>query len=480
MMSTHSGHWARHAPAVVLLLVVVGTIVIAAPGEKVDPLLWNEIGIAGEARFLVYLHEKADLNAAALASDWNRRGQIVYYALRDMAERSQTPLLKILQEKSRERKARDVASYWICNALAVTGDEETLRALADRPEVERIAANRKIQVLDPLEITETSIAPAAVEWNIEKIRAHQVWKLYGITGRGVVIGSMDTGVDLSHPALQRQYRGWNGGQADHNYHWIDATPLAGRVPYDSAMHGTHTMGTILGDDGAGNKIGVAPGAQWIAALIIGRDLSMWVESAHKGFQWMLAPTDLDGRNPDPDKRPAVVNNSWGCRPGTTGCSESLYLEFWDDVNAWISAGILPEFSGGNSGPAARSMGWPADYPQAFATGATDRNDNIAGFSSRGPSLYDDSVKPNVSAPGARVRSSIPGSRYGSLDGTSMAGPHVVGLVALLLEANPGLSAGDLEMIIQNTALSLGTERPNNIFGWGRIDALSAVEAALLP
>lgn len=461
------------APSFILLAT---WFILAGTSDKVDPFVFEELNRSERTRLIIHLKEKADLSTSGFVPDWNDRGYWVYYALREVAERTQAPLIDLLKTKMDSGKAHDIQPYWICNCLAVTVDRDTVLELAERADVERVSANRKVRLIEPEDVTEANNEPPSVEWNISLIGADQVWNKYGITGRGVTIGNMDTGVNWTHPALQSKYRGWRDGQVDHNYNWIDATPSGRREPYDSSVHGTHTMGTIVGDDGAGNQIGVAPGAQWIAALIIGRDLLTWIESAHRGFQWMLAPTDLDGLNPDPSKRPSVVNNSWGCTSGITGCSLDLYDEFWDDINAWIGAGIVPEVSAGNEGM--RGLRWPADYPQSFATGATDRNDNIARFSSRGPSQYDGSVKPNISAPGVNVRSSLPNNRYGLMSGTSMAGPHVVGLVALLLEANPYLSVNEIETIIQDTAVPLGQGRPNNDYGWGRIDALAAVEAAL--
>lgn len=230
-----------------------------------------------------------------------------------------------------------------------------------------------------------------------------------------------------------------------------------------------------GDDGV-NQVGVAPGAKWIMAAIIDSGAT-WVAAAHRGFQWMIAPTDLDGQNPSPDLRPAVVNNSWGCNPFVSGCSDRE--EFRDDVDAWIAAGIFPEFSAGNEGPSSQSMRWPGGYAESFSTGATNRQDTIASFSSRGPG-QDGTTKPEVVAPGDQVRSTFPGGRYVLMSGTSMAGPHVVGLVALLREANPDLSYDDLAGIIEGTAVPMGDPVPNNTYGWGRIDAYSAVSSTLFP
>ncbi len=439
--------------------------------SKVEQRVIDVLSAEGKATIIVRLTERAELEGGA-APDWKAKGRWAVDALRSVADRSQAPILSYLRANSLLRKVSEIEPLWICNCVVATADEETIASLAERDEVKSIHANQQIKVyLEPAGEVSLGVADA-VEWNIAKVRANEVWNDFGITGRGITVGTLDTGVRWDHPALKKKYRGWDGTAADHNYNWFDATQIASRAPVDRAGHGTHTTGTMVGDDGS-NQIGVAPGARWIAAAIIDSG-STWVVAAHRGFQWMIAPTDLDGNNPNPDLRPAVVNNSWGCANGIPGCAN--FEEFREDVDAWIAAGIFPEFSAGNEGPAGSTMRWPASYAEAFSTGATTQSDSIASFSSRGPGR-DGTIKPEVTAPGEGVRSSV-GSGYGQMSGTSMAGPHVVGLVALLLEANPNLSIDDLTSIMESTAVPLGSPIPNNTFGWGRIDAYSAVQSVL--
>ena len=140
------------------------------------------------------------------------------------------------------------------------------------------------------------------------INADDVWNEFGVTGEGITVANIDTGVQYDHPALVGKYRGNNGdGTFDHNYNWFNAAGSCSTAPCDTNGHGTHTMGTMLGDDGAANQIGVAPGAKWIAANGCCPSDAALISSG----QWMLAPTDLDGENPDTTKRPNIVNNSWG-------------------------------------------------------------------------------------------------------------------------------------------------------------------------
>ncbi|MCI0635596.1 MAG: S8 family serine peptidase, partial [Actinobacteria bacterium] len=245
---------------------------------------------------------------------------------------------------------------------------------------------------------------------------------------------------------------------------------------------------MVGDDGGSNQIGVAPGARWIGC----RNMDVGVgtpETYSECFQWFIAPTDLEDENPDPSRAPHVINNSWGCPP-SEGCTDPTILQAV--VQNTRAAGIEVVVSAGNAGSSCSSVNDPpAIYAASFSIGATDSSDNIAGFSSRGPVTVDGSgrMKPDVSAPGVDVRSSVPGGGYANFSGTSMAGPHTAGVVALVLSAFPGL-VGDpdsIEPILTSTAVPRttaescggvpGSEVPNNTYGWGRVDALSAVTNA---
>ncbi|MFD1050010.1 S8 family serine peptidase, partial [Kibdelosporangium lantanae] len=262
----------------------------------------------------------------------------------------------------------------------------------------------------------------AVEWNISQIRANKVWSDFNDRGEGIVVASIDTGVAYQHPALVGKYRGNKGdGTFDHNYNWFDPAKVCGNpslAPCDNNNHGSHTMGTMVGDDGGTNQVGVAPGAKWISAKGCESNNCSDASLLASG-QWIVAPTDLNNQNPRPDLAPDVVNNSWGGDP-----NDPWYA---DIVNTWIAAGIFPQFSNGNSGTlGCNSSGSPGDYAASYSAGAYDINGAIASFSSRGPGA-NGLIKPNISAPGVSIRSSIP-SGYGSISGTSMASPHVAGTV----------------------------------------------------
>ncbi|MEP7198398.1 MAG: S8 family serine peptidase, partial [Chloroflexota bacterium] len=294
------------------------------------------------------------------------------------------------------------------------------------------------------------------------IGADKVWNALNIDGAGVVVANLDTGVDWQHPALLSKYRGYrNGGPAVHFGNWYDATNGGYVYPGDGIGHGTHTMGTIVGGT-PDRAIGVAPGAQWIAVKIFannGYAADSWI---HAGFQWVIAPEG------DPSLAPDILSNSWGTDNGYDTAFEG-------DVSAVRAAGILPVFANGNAGTeGGGSVGAPASYPESFAVGATDANDVVAYFSSRGPSPLTQNVKPDISAPGVNVTSAFAGGGYRALNGTSMATPHIAGVAALLKQAQPSISVDGLMFVITTTATPLSATLPNNDTGWGRVDAYAAV------
>jgi serine protease AprX len=480
--------------------------------EKVSPWLMSNKGSISTNGFLVILKDQADLRAARIHIRREDKARSVHEALNSKSKETQADLRKWLDERGIKYK-----SYSIVNMLLVYGDATLISILAARPDVLRIEGNPAVRGIEPGEslqfesVTEEKInfpggqdgiaSPSAIEWNITKVRAPDVWSTFDITGTGIVVAGNDTGVQWNHPALLNSYRGWDGLQADHNYNWHDAiqaeiTPTFNpcginlSAPCDDYGHGTHTLGTMVGDDRAANQIGVAPGAQWIAC----RNMESGVGTAAtylECLEFFLAPYPLGG-NPsqgDSSKAPHVINNSWYCPP-SEGCGVDTLLSA---VSALRAAGIMVVVSAGNSGSACSTVsGPPAIYDASFSVGATDSSDSIASFSSRGPVTVDGSnrLKPNISAPGTGIRSSIPFGAYSSMSGTSMAAPHVAGAVALLWSAAPAF-IGDIdatETLLEEYAVPRtttqdcgnipGSQIPNNTYGWGRLDIFTGVLIAL--
>ena len=259
-------------------------------------------------------------------------------------------------------------------------------------------------------------SPSAIEWNITKVNAPTVWAA-GFTGQGAVVAGQDTGYQWDHPALKGKYRGWDGSTASHDYNWHDSIHSGGGscganslFPCDDHGHGTHTMGTMVGDDGLGNQVGMAPGAKWIGCRNMDQGNGTPVTYS-ECYQFFIAPTTVAGTNPDPSKAPDVINNSWGC-PVSEGCTDpNVMLTIVNNVRA---AGIVTVHSAGNSGSACSTISEPsAIYDSSTTVGATTSTDAIASYSSRGAVTVDGSnrLKPDISAPGSSIRSSVPGGGY---------------------------------------------------------------------
>jgi subtilisin family serine protease len=464
--------------------------------EPVHPWAWERTERGGTADVFVVLREQADLSGADRLKSKAEKGWFVFDALRSVSERSRAPLLRRLREAGVEAHP-----FWIVNAIHVpAADRPLLVELASRPDVARIDGNPTVRLRMPEPESAPArptagMQPAAIEWNVTKVKADQVWST-GHQGEGVVVGGQDTGYRWTHSFLKSKYRGWDGTTASHDYNWHDSVhgspsnPCGSDIPApcDDHGHGTHTMGTVLGDDGAGHVYGVAPSAKWIGC----RDMDQGNGTPAtylECFQFFLAPTKVDGSAPDPSKAPDVTSNSWGC-PASEGCA-------WDTLLAAAaaqrSAGILTVAAAGNSGSSCGSVNDPpAMYPTIFTVGSTTSTDAMSSFSSRGPGDGNALMKPDVVAPGSGVLSSSNGSdtATATLSGTSMATPAVAGGVALFWSARPEFK-GDLDGTIAQleckarrlTAIveSCGGDYvngPNNTWGYGLLDLEGAVDAAL--
>jgi serine protease AprX len=466
--------------------------------NKIDPRVWQDTSQDGSGRFLLVLNRQVD--AKRLLSGFpspEKEARRLVEVLRQEAGDSQPELIGTL--KALGLKFRP---YWIVNTIAVEGHRSSLETLARRSDVKRIESNRPFPVglerPDSLSLDD----PQGVEWNISWVKAPALWAL-GFQGQNRVYANADTGVQWEHPGLKPQYRGWTGTRADHNFHWWDAVheDLSGNgsnpcgfnspLPCDDHGHGTHTLGTGIGDDGAGNQIGMAPKAKWISCRNMEEGFgqpSTYLEC----FQFFMAPTDLGGKNPDPDKRPDAVGNSYGCPP-EEGCSTESLSAALENLRA---AGIFIAASAGNTGPGCSTISNPPGLNDAAITvGATGFQSNgIAAFSSRGPVTVDGSQrgKPDLVAPGADVRSSYPPDNYATLSGTSMAAPHLAGAALLLWSSFPALArqVDQTEFILTRSAQHLPSTQgcggdsplqiPNNAYGYGLLDTLAAYQSAMTP
>jgi serine protease AprX len=476
---------------VLLLAAFAGGNGSAAP--KIDPRIFAIRSPRGRASFLVVLRAQVDLTTAKAIPDRLARRRFVYDALVATAEAAQRPVRERLREAGIPFR-----SHFLVDMLEVEADEDVARELAARPDVARIASNSGVP-LDRVEpgalVPRASPVVAAVEPNIAMVGAPALWAL-GFTGQGVVLGVADTGFQWDHPALIGRYRGWDGSEATHAYNWHDAVHDAATgnpcgsdspEPCDDDAHGTATAGLAVGGDGAGNGIGMAPGASLIGCRNMDRGVGTPSRYA-ECLEWLLAPTDAAGSNPRPELGADVINNSWIC-PESEGCTDPEILRAV--VENLRAAGIAMVGAAGNSGArCSRIDDVPAIYDAMLTVGATDVDDTIAGFSSFGPVTVDGSnrLKPDLVAPGVFLRTSKPlGAYFSDFSGTSAAAPEVAGAIALLWSAVPEL-AGDVgatEWVLERSAVPLtypivcgaysGLDVPNPAFGWGRLDVAAAFE-----
>jgi len=433
------------------------------------------------------------------------KGKRVFNVLKFNAKTSQKNVIELLQSKEISYQ-----SIIIANCIYARIDKDLIHELASMHEVKKIMFNPSVMLEEPTVVESIDLREPEPEWGIKMINADSVWSL-GYRGENVIIGGQDTGFDWDNDVLKQKYRGYDAALdiADHNYNWHDAiseinplhqdsiitdttNPCGLNVdfPCDDHNHGTHTMGTMVGSDTL-NAIGVAPHSKWIACRNMERGYGSPFTYLDC-FEWFLAPTDLSGENPDPTKAPHVINNSWSC-PEMEGCNESNWSLLEEAVSNLKSAGVVVVVSAGNSGPGCNTINTPsAIFEQSFTVGATAINDTLANFSSRGVVAVDSSfrLKPNVAAPGVNVRSCIRDNEYRNFSGTSMAGPHVAGAVALIISANPELAGQveQIENILESTSIAKtdttqcsglsALDVPNFMYGHGRIDVLAAVEQAL--
>ena len=441
----------------------------------------GNLGFYGD-RLFVIMKDQADISSVRQIQNIDERRTVAYQELTQFADESQAGLRKTFDSLGVE-----YTPYYLVNGMEVRGGTLVRLFLLTRPEVDHVIPSPRLRPAQPSEALSLSNlfaqpAPSGVQWNVQMIGADKVWDEFGVRGEGIVIGQSDSGVDATHPELTDGYRGKTEGD---DYNWLD--PWNGSSsPYDENGHGTHTLGTVLGQNG----IGVAPAATWFACMNLNRNLgnpALYLDC----MQFMLAPFPQGGDpfvDGDPRRAADVLNNSWGC-PEIEGCDPNALLPAADHLR---DAGIFVVVSTGNDGPNCSTVTAPLSlYDSVFSVGAIDRYGNLTEFSSRGPVTADGSnrMKPDIVAPGRDILSALPGGTYGALEGTSMAGPHVAGMVALLWSAEPSL-IGDIdrtEQIIIDSAqpyvgsTSIGCFEggvPNAAYGYGVVDVYAAVKEVL--
>jgi serine protease AprX len=463
------------------------------PVQKMAPWVMEHTANGQHAEFFVVLADQADLSPAANLPTKTEKGRFVYQTLLQKAQSTQESILQLLRDRHVEHQ-----SFYIVNAILVKGDRQLAEMLAARPDVAHVTGNPIIHNDLPQRgpIEESPLqpgAPATIEPGITYTHAPDVWAL-GFRGETIVIAGADTGIRWTHNALKPHYRGWDGTNANHNFNWHDSihdsvgNPCGNDSPEpcDDFFHGSHTIGTAIGDDGGTNQIGMAPGAKWIGCRNMDQGdgtPARYIEC----MEFFLAPYPLNctPNEGDPTKAPDITTNSWGC-PASEGCVVGDELQA--AVEAQEAAGIQMVVAAGNSGPGCSTVSDPPSfYAASYTVGALNTGtDTIAGFSSRGPVTRDGSnrTKPDITAPGTNTRScdNTADDAYTFASGTSMATPHIAGAMALLWSAIPSLqnqiqasrdALDNSAVFISSTACGTAGP-PNNVYGWGRVNIATAV------
>jgi len=361
--------------------------------------------------------------------------------------------------------------FWICNAIYIRGEADFIRQLAARSDVDYIIPDLPVALIDPVDISAAAEANLSAEPGLDLVGAHEAWQM-GLTGSGRLVCSFDTGVEGDHPALYHSWRGANGGSIAES--WFDPYSNSD-FPVDSRGHGTHTMGSMVGTNGP-DTVGVAIGAQWIAAGVVDRGggIERTVSDILAAFEWAADP---DGDPTTTDDMPDVINNSWGI---PAGYYDPCDATFWEAIDNLEALGIVCVFAAGNEGPQSSTMRTPADRIttqfNSFAVGALNAATGlIASFSSRGPSCCDGQmIKPEIVAPGVQVRSCYNGGGYVAMSGTSMAAPHIAGSVALLRQFNPLATVDQIKAALLAGASDLGPAGEDNSYGHGLVNIVNAI------
>lgn len=454
---------------IVMLIVGFGSVVTSRGSETSDTY------------FFVVMTNQGSTEIFAEIPNVTHRKQAVYDFLTAYADRTQADLRSFLDQY-------DViyTPFYLVNAIEVKGDDELRAVIAQRDDVARVIDSPRFnepidawELLDDELMSFDAAPPQGIQPNIQAINAPQVWEL-GIRGQGIIVGGADTGVDWTHPAIRAQYA---GGEGNHDYHWLDPF-VHSEAPRDHNGHGTHTVGTMVGAYG----IGVAPDAQWIGCMNMGNSYGN-PASYITCMQFLFAPypQNSDAFNGDPSRGAHIVNNSWGCPP-VEGCDLKTLPIAAEHLD---NAGQFYAVSAGNAGPGCSTIGNPAFSNDVVSVGAVTNAGGLASFSSRGPVLLENGtlVKPDITAPGVNVLSSMPGNTYRKASGTSMAAPHIAGVVALLWSAQPEL-IGEIDttrQILLDSANQVQIESgrpvcgsagvPNNLYGNGIVNVLVAVQIA---
>ena len=374
-------------------------------------------------------------------------------------EGEQNNLINLLKNSESDKKVQRIKPIHIVNAVAAKVTSEVIVSLAKRPDISKIELDEVVSIAEDNGLPHKPINPSCARqsdvWGVDKIGAPEVWQ-QGITGKGITVAVVDSGIDATHPDLDDLDD--NPGTNDPKVvGWVDYVN-GKKSPYDDYGHGTQIAGIISGTGASGVFTGVAPGTKLIGAKVFDQSGSGYQSDVILAFEW-------------------AVNN--GARIISFSGGEPHNSSLTIALDKVVAAGVIPVVAAGNSGPDSNTITCPGDEINSTTVGATGSSDMIASFSSRGPvDLYGQHyIKPDVSAPGMDITSTVPvwyGCSYASMSGTSAAAPHVSGTVALMLQENTTRKPSEIKHILESTAVDLGPAGKDNDYGSGRINAHEAV------
>lgn len=386
--------------------------------------------------------------------------------------------------------------FWITNAILVKAlrEQEVIDRIASLPGVVAVDPNFTVRQLDQPaspgmgpddpELVRTGPDGEQITYGLDKIGAARVWHDFDVAGAGIRVAVLDSGVDASHPDLRERLVGHNLNDPTYPGGWIAFDRYGNPIvssPADPGSHGTHVSGTVLGGDSSGTHIGVAPKAELMVARALAGEGAGSFATILASLQWALAPHSGNSVEERVGRPANVINMSLGLNG------------YYDDLASIIrnirDAGIFPAIAIGNEPCGDTGTSSPGNLFESVGVGMTTPDDTVHPDSCGAVVTWPEDirekygwpasfVKPDLSAPGSRVLSSLPDGRWGLSTGTSMATPHVAGAAALIMSAQAGLSVSDIETALQQTSYHPGGKRPDPRYGWGRIDVHAALSQLL--
>jgi len=452
----------------------------------VSPSVWDAVDDASGASSVELLVSfENDINHAALKAERRERQlsrKANYLDIMSRLTRNRLELEAAVEpELEKMVRSGDIDEYrffTVSRTVLIRIHPDKIDALLALPGVRTVTLNDPVTLIEPVDEFDADVHMKALTSSpaLDVLNVRSLWER-GLTGKGRLVCSFDTGIDGDHPALASKWRGNNGGTVQESWY----APRAGAVPEDYIGHGTHVMGSMVASTDA-DTIGVCPDAQWISAAVVdqGASFSTTIADILSAFDWAINP---DGDINTVDDVPDVICNSWGVPRGIySDCDQT----FWNAIDNVEAAGIVTVFAAGNEGPDFRTMRNPADRASSplntMSVGAIDAATNmVADFSSRGPASCDGvSIKPELVAPGVGVYSTHKDGTYKYMSGTSMAAPFIAGLAALVRQYNPDATVMEIKQALLSAARDLGPTGEDNIYGRGLVDAAELLKYVPVP